>query len=103
MFRFNNKDTRRTPLASFLCFYCQLLTNWRRSGVFIVNFEHITHIVLVFILLTFSRLMPAGKIVQNEKTFNVLRNKSIFFPYLMLKISKYRPKCASVQSGYRIL
>ena len=27
----------------------------RRSGVFIVNFEHISNLVLVFLLLTFSR------------------------------------------------
>ena len=29
--------------------------HWCRSGVFIVNFEHITHLVLVFLLLTLSR------------------------------------------------
>ena len=28
---------------------------WRRSGVFIFNFEHILHLVLVFLLLTLSR------------------------------------------------
>ena len=28
---------------------------WRRSGVFIVNFEYISHLVLVFLLLTLSR------------------------------------------------
>ena len=28
---------------------------WRRSGIFIVNFEHISHLVVVFILLTLSR------------------------------------------------
>ena len=28
---------------------------WRRFGVFIVNFEHISHRVLVFLLLTLSR------------------------------------------------
>ena len=28
---------------------------WRRSGVFMVNFEHISHLVLVFLLLTLSR------------------------------------------------
>ena len=28
---------------------------WCRSGVFIVNFEHISHLVLVFLLLTLSR------------------------------------------------
>ena len=33
---------------------------WRRSGAFIVNFEHISHLILVFLLLTLSRQMPAG-------------------------------------------
>ena len=28
---------------------------WRRFGVFIVNFEHISHLVLMFLLLTLSR------------------------------------------------
>ena len=28
--------------------------HWRRSGVFIINFEHISHLVRKFILLTFS-------------------------------------------------
>ena len=35
--------------------------NNSRSGIFIVNFEHISHLVLVFLLLTLSRQMPAGK------------------------------------------
>ena len=46
MFKGNNKDTKR----------CQQY----RSGVFIVNFEHISHLVLVFLLLTLNRKMPAG-------------------------------------------
>ena len=29
---------------------------WRRSGVFIINFEQISHIVLVFLLLTLNNL-----------------------------------------------
>ena len=33
---------------------------WRRSVVFIVNLKHISHLVLVFLLLTLSRQMPAG-------------------------------------------
>ena len=28
---------------------------WRRSGVFIVNFEHILHLLLMFLLLTLSK------------------------------------------------
>ena len=30
------------------------LANWRRSGIFIVNFEHVSHLVLVFLLLTLN-------------------------------------------------
>ena len=29
--------------------------SWRRSDVFIINFEHISHLVLVFLLLTLRR------------------------------------------------
>ena len=32
----------------------------RRSGVFIVNFEHISHLILVFLLLTLNMQLPAG-------------------------------------------
>ena len=41
MFKVNNKDTRTTPVASFWCF--------------IVNFGHISHLLLVFLLLTLSK------------------------------------------------
>ena len=40
MFKVNNKDTL--------------------SGVFIVNFEHILHLVLVFLLLTLNMYVPVG-------------------------------------------
>ena len=33
---------------------------WDRSGVFIVNFEHITHLFLLFLLLTLNKQMLAG-------------------------------------------
>ena len=33
---------------------------WRCSGIFIVNFEHISYLVLVFLLLTLNMLLPAG-------------------------------------------
>ena len=29
-------------------------TKWRRSGAFIVNFEHISHFAIVFLLLTLN-------------------------------------------------
>ena len=34
--------------------------HWRRSGVFILNFEQILHITLVFPLLTLNKYLSAG-------------------------------------------
>ena len=34
---------------------------WRLSGVFVVNFERISHLSLVFLLLTFNKHKFAGK------------------------------------------
>ena len=47
MFKVNNKNTRR-----------------RRSGVFFVNFEHISHLFLVFLFLTLQKQMLVGKGVK---------------------------------------
>ena len=46
MFKVNNRNTRT---RCEICYWC-------RSGVFIVNCEHISPLVLVFLLLTLSRL-----------------------------------------------
>ena len=51
MFTVNNKDTRTTPM--------------RRSGVFIVNFEHVSPLVL-FLLLTLNKLMPAVSAINSR-------------------------------------
>ena len=48
MFKVNNKDTRKTPLEH----------TW--------NFEHISHLVLVFLLLTFNMYVLAGSELPNE-------------------------------------
>ena len=53
MFRVNNRNTR------VRCEICSKLTiktpERHRSGVLIVNFEHISHPVLMLLLLTLSR------------------------------------------------
>ena len=51
LFKVNNINTRtKCEISS------KLTTNTRRrSGVFVVNFEHILHLVLVFLLLTLNR------------------------------------------------
>ena len=50
---------------------------WRRSGVFIINFEHILHLALVFLLLTLNMLMPTWNIPQQKFAKSV--NKYSFF------------------------
>ena len=46
MFKVNNKNTRTTP--------------WHRSVVFIINFEHISYLVLVFFFVNFERFSKEG-------------------------------------------
>ena len=42
----------------------------RHSGVFIVNFEHISHLVLVLLLVTLNMQLPAGMcIILSRVTF----------------------------------
>ena len=79
MFKINNTITRAR------CEICSKLTKrhqndairhfersdvlnvlWRCSGVFIVNFKHISHLVLVFLLLTLNIQLPGG---QNKRLF----------------------------------
>ena len=60
MFKVNNRNTRTR------CEICSKLTKtperrqWRRSGDFIVNIEHFSHLVLVFLLLTLDMYVLVG-------------------------------------------
>ena len=56
MLKVNNRNTReRCEICSKLTIKTPEGSHWRRSGVFVVNFEHISHLVLVYLLLTLSR------------------------------------------------
>ena len=50
LFKVNNRNTKK------ICKICSkfAIKTPERSGVFIVNFEHISHLGLVFLLLTFN-------------------------------------------------
>ena len=63
----NNNTRTRCEICSELRIKTPERHHWRRSGVFIVNFEHNLHLVLVFLLLTLNRQMP----IEN---FHVLAN-----------------------------
>ena len=56
MSKVNNTDTRtRCEICSKLTIKTLERSQWRHSGVFIVNFEHILRLVQLFLLLTLSR------------------------------------------------
>ena len=44
----------------------------RRSGAFIVKLEHISHLTLVFLLLTLSRCLFAGSGINSYKNVNAV-------------------------------
>ena len=52
--------TSKLIVVSMLHILLTLILHWRRSGVFIVNFEHISHVALVFLLSTLNMQLPAG-------------------------------------------
>ena len=80
MFEFNNKDTRTSY--------------WSCSGIFIVKFEHILHLVLVFLFLTLSRHQNNAisvvlvSLLLNLNVFNTLfwcfYCSNMYFPVGML-------------------
>ena len=53
LLKINNRNARtRCEIYSKLTIKTPEQRQWRRSSVFIVNFEHISHVALVFLLLT---------------------------------------------------
>ena len=53
LFKVNKRNTRaRCEICSKLTIKTSEWYQWRRSGVFVANFEHISHHDLVFVLLT---------------------------------------------------
>ena len=70
----------------------------RRSGVFIVNFEQISHIVLVFPFLTFAKEILAGLLLPANLCSNacpVVLKKSNFLlhQYALLKVFQVSILC----------
>ena len=55
LLKVSNKNTRtRCETCSKLTIKTPERRQWRRSGVFIVNFEHKLHLVLVFFIVNFK-------------------------------------------------
>ena len=58
---------------------------WRSFGVFIVNFEHIWYLVVVFLLLDLNMLLPAWKGLILKKIVNSY--EEVFFEEMLKDIT----------------
>ena len=55
LLKVNNRNTRtRSEICSKLTLKTPEQSHWHHSGVFIIHFDHISHLVLVFLLLTLN-------------------------------------------------
>ena len=87
MFKVNNKNTR---VASLMPFWC-----------FIVNFEHISHLFLVFLLLTLNKLMSAGwsivqpYVLRHTLTCWVIISEILYLGNVTVVQKLYKSKCCT--------
>ena len=89
LLKVNNRNTRtRCEICSKLTARTLERRYWRRSGVFVVNFEHISHLVLVFLLLTLNMQLPTGNMyfIVNKRSLQALSSVPCFIdsPRLIL-------------------
>ena len=64
LFKVNNINIRkRCDIYSKLTIKTPERRHWRRSSVFMVNFEYISHLFLVFLLLTLTKQMLANLVL----------------------------------------
>ena len=80
LFKVRNKNIRKR------CEICLKLTiktpgrrHWRFSSVFIVNFEHILHLFLVFLLLTLTKKMFSGIVTVCLVYSNIMKTMILFY------------------------
>ena len=97
LFKFNNWNTRkRYEIRLKLTMKTPEQRHWRRSGIFIVNFERISHLSL-FLFLTLNRKIFAGncrhthKVIWYTKKWWILNEK-----WNMFKVSNNVSRTTSV-------
>ena len=63
MSKVNKRNSRkRCEICSKLTIKASERRQWLRCGIFALNFQHISHFFLMFMLLTLNKLMLAGKV-----------------------------------------
>ena len=81
--------------------------SWSRSGIFIVNFKLISHLALVFLLLTLSGWIAAGRnlatLDRNMKTGLLFtKNVTFWFRLRIAKTSSWMDSCNGKPFIFRI-
>ena len=76
LFKVNNKNTRKKLWNMFkVNNKNNRAASWLRSGVFIVNFEHISHLIITFLMLTLNKEILAGLTqISTQKGLWILLN-----------------------------
>ena len=91
MLKVNNRNTRtRCEICSKLTIKTPERRHWCRSGVFILNFKHNSHFLLLFLLLTSSRLI-AGRVIKSKWLLQFEKFVSEVIRYVM-NFTKFRGK-----------
>ena len=86
LFKVNNRSTRKGwEVCSELTMETSERCHWRRSGVFSVNFEHISHPFLVFILLAMNKYMLVGYVfyILNQDWVCFLYSFKVFISFVL--------------------
>ena len=124
MFKVNNQNTRTTSLTSIWCFYCSFWTHftpfssifivkfeqvnvtwvlaqsqrWRRSGIFIFNFEHISHLFSSVSIVAFEQVNVSWAVsfissVHSSNLQYLLYTKE--YQKILLNVFLRKVKCAT--------
>ena len=81
LLKVNNKNTRKwCEILSMLTIKTPNRRQWCRPSVLIVNFEHILHLSLAFLLLTLNKQMFAGWSYPNFHVASIRPFSIYFFP-----------------------
>ena len=86
LLKVNNRNTgTRCEICSKLTIKTRERPQWRRPHVFIVNFDHISQLVLVFVILTLNMYMLTGSLNSNNNcpcsiSWYSIRGTWIFIP-----------------------
>ena len=107
LFKFNNRNTRTmSEICSKLTINAPERRCSRSSGVFIVNFEKISHIVQAFLLLNLSKQIPARKtltILQKATSQKFVYSRFQFASgYILIKYTPLIWKCFTEWCLWRI-